>query len=94
MLNMSITDRKSFMKFRQDWKAVYSFVSGEIRLAKKMQVDANPRSMSGQKTISKGQVEVAVLRKRARELMEDLESAKAMRPVRAPYRMKEGVVMG
>jgi len=79
-----IIDRESYVKFRRDWKAVYSYVSEEIRASKRAANSMNWRrnSISMVKTHSRGQAETAMLSRRANELMLELTEAKARRPHR------------
>ena len=41
-----IIDRESYVKFRRDWKAVYSYVSEEIRASKRASNSMNWRRNS------------------------------------------------
>lgn len=79
-----IVDRNTYIRFRRDWKAVYNYISEEIRESKRAANSMNWRrnSLSMVKTHSRGQMETAVLRRRANDLMIELEEAKARRPYR------------
>ena len=84
MKSNQIIDRGSYVKLRRDWKAVYSYVSEEIRASKRAANSMNCRrnSISMVKTHSRGQAETAMLSRRANELMLELTEAKARRPHR------------
>lgn len=79
-----IIDRESYIKFRRDWKAVYRYVSDEIRASKRAANSMNWRrnSISMVKTHARGQTEAAMLSRRANMLMQELTEAKARRPLR------------
>jgi hypothetical protein len=80
-----IVDRESYVKFRRDWKAVYSYITEEIRSSKRASNSMNWRrnSISMVKTHSRGQAETAMLSRRANALMQELTEAKARRPLRS-----------
>lgn len=83
MNSNDVIDRDSFLKYRANWKVVYAFFTDEIRTLKKVRAGHNvwPSNRKFPMDRSKVQRETSIMRKRASDLMKDLEQAKARRPL-------------
>lgn len=83
-----VNSRETYLKFRQDWRNKYKALSVEIRDTKRI---ARAKAWTPERPIERddaasgrAQSRLPGLRARAREMMKDLESVKAARPIRKP----------